>query len=142
MRYLLVLLIGCGGGASGEPIMGSVKLMYGDDSPKLAVGAAVDVEDVSLPNRMRVQLGTDNVDCTTNLDEEAPKGSFVYFEVDTAVFASRSTQITVLEITNRSLSLNSAPGSVEITSIEPTVAGSVTFETVDEDDGTITVSGT
>jgi len=143
MRHLLLFLaIGCGGDTSGEPIAGTVTLMYGEDAPKLVVGAAV--EQIDAPGRMLVQLGTDDVDCGTNFedpDTRLSRGSFVFFDLDKAV-ATTSLRVSVLHVTSSSLHLNSATGSVTIETIEPRVTGNVAFMTTDDDVGPIFVAGT
>jgi hypothetical protein len=144
MRHLwLLLMIGCGGGTSGEPLMGTVTLGYGGDNPKMKVGTAVQHQDS--PNNMLIQIGSDNVDCDTYLDVfldfDAPSGSFIYFDVAKNV-ASTSGSVSVMKSSSRNISINSGPGNVTITAIEPRVTGMVTFATTDEEVGMITVAGT
>ena len=142
-HFLLLLLVGCGGGGGGgEPITGTVSLDYGSDKPKLSVGAAV--QDKESPNRMVVQIGTGGIDCDTNLEdfeEMPPSGTHVVFSVDKSV-AMTNGSVGVMKVSSRSLSLNSGPGTVTITAVEPRVTGSVSFATTDDEVGNILVAGT
>src|SRR5690349_14937407 len=101
-----MLLVACG--TSGEPMNGDITLMYGDSSPKLIVGAAV--EDVDAPGHMLVQMGDDNVDCGTNFGELSfgTSGTFVYFSVDATTPGTQADVfITVMHSTGNHLSSNS-----------------------------------
>jgi hypothetical protein len=135
-----MLLVACG--TSGEPMSGDITLMYGDSSPKLIVGAAV--EDADEPGNMLVQMGDDNVDCDTNFSglSFGTSGTFVYFSVDaTTPGAQSDVFITVMHSTGNHLSSNSTDGMVTIDTVSPRVTGSITFDTIDQDVGAITVSG-
>ena len=135
--------VGCGGDGGGEPIMGSISLQYGSAAPDLKVGAVV--QDAGSDTKMIVQVGTDNVDCDTNLEKldsasDFPKGSFVFFTTAMAPGAT-SGFVSVMKSTSNSVSIHSASGMVTITAIEPRVTGSLTFTTTDEEIGTISVGG-
>jgi hypothetical protein len=122
--------------------MGTVSITVGDTKPKLAVGAAV--QDTESPSKMLVQLGSDNIDCGSNLDagEEDPgSGTFIYFTVD-KVPATANTSITVLRLSRTHASLNSSSGSITVDAADPRVTGQITFATTDSDDGMILVAGT
>ena len=137
---IVVALIGCGD--SGEPIEGTITIGYGEDTVTPDVGAALRVADA--PTQTAILIGTDAVDCGTDLDTFFEKGTFVQFDVDNTAPATYSdTSISVIKITARSFSLNGAFGTVVIDSIgADRVTGSVSFSTTDEDVGAITVMGT
>ena len=137
---IALVLIGCGD--SGEPIEGTITIGYGEDTVTPDVGAALRVADV--PTEMSILIGTDAVDCGTDLDTFFEKGTFVQFDVDnTAPATHADASISVIKITARSFSLNGASGTVVIDSIgADRVTGSVTFSTTDDEVGTITAMGT
>ncbi|MBA3503264.1 MAG: hypothetical protein M4D80_21385 [Myxococcota bacterium] len=145
MRTLaLVLLVGCGGGGtSGEPIMGTVSLTYGDSKPKMVVGAAV--QNKNVVGEMLVQIGSDNVDCESYLDVfldfDVPSGTFVYFRAP-KLAGTANGAVSVMKSSSNSVSINEGTGSFTIDTIEPRVTGTITFATVDEDVGNILVAGT
>jgi len=144
MRHLwMVLAIGCGGGTSGEPLMGTVSLTYGDAKPKMVVGTAVQNEES--PSKMLVQIGSDNVDCSTYLDVfldfDVPSGTFVYFNVP-KVAGTDNGSVAVLHRSGNSIATNEGPGTVTINTVDARVTGTVTFATVDEEVGNILVAGT
>lgn len=135
----LLVLVGCGD--SGEPINGDIAIQYGNESPDLKVGTVI--EDESEPANMLVQIGTEEVDCDTRLDSlfGVPVGTFVFFSVAKAP----GTYMPFVQAAHRegnSTSVNIADGAVTIDAIEPRVTGSLTFDTTDEEVGTISVSGT
>jgi hypothetical protein len=138
-----LLLIGCG--TSGEPMKGDVMFAYGTSHPKMVVGAAVANKDTA--GEMVVQLGDDNVDCSTNLDQGlftigGPTGTFVYFSVSsTTPGTDANASISVEHSTGRDTSINEAPGMVTIDTIDTRVTGSLTFMTTDDTVGPIAVSG-
>jgi hypothetical protein len=135
-----MLLVACG--TSGEPMNGDITLMYGDSSPKLIVGAAV--EDTDAPGQMLVEMGDDNVDCDTNFSQLSfgVSGTFVYFSVDATTPGTQSDLfVTVLRSSGNHLSSNSTDGTVTIDTVSPRVTGSIMFETTDNDVGPITVNG-
>lgn len=135
-----LLLVACG--TSGEPMNGDITVMYGTSAPKMIVGAAV--EDMSEPGHMLVEMGDDNVDCGTNFSELSfgNSGTFVYFSVDGTTPGMQSDAwVTVEHSSGRHVSSNSTDGMVTIDAVSPRVTGSVTFQTTDDDVGTISVSG-
>jgi hypothetical protein len=134
-------LIGCGGD-SGEPIEGTISIGYGDDTISPDVGAALRDPDSS--TRMYVLIGTNGVDCGTDLETFNESGTFVFFDVDNTGPATHSdTSIDVIRSTSNNFSLNGGFGTVVIDTIgAERVTGSVTFSTPDEDVGMITVGGT
>jgi hypothetical protein len=142
MKHALgcVLLVACG--TSGEPMNGDIMVAYGTSMPKMIVGAAV--EDTSEPGHMLVQMGDDNVDCGTDFNELSfgTSGTFVYFSVDaTTPGMQPDAWITVERNSGRHFSSNSSDGTVTIDAVSPRVTGSVTFQTTDDDVGSITVNG-
>jgi hypothetical protein len=145
MRKIIGLLLcaGCGG-IEGEPIEGDIAIQYGDSSPDLVVGTAV--QDENDPALMLVQIGSNNVDCDTYLDRlfsfTNPEGTFVFFSVDQAPGAYDDGFVAAMRSDNNNTKVNQAPGSITIDTVEPRVSGSVTFSTTDEEVGEITASGT
>lgn len=151
MRHALLILgtlglgvLGCGGGGGGgEPITGTIAMQYGDSSPALVVGSAI---QHSVATDMLVQIGSDNVDCDTNLDDiegfDFPKGSFVYFGVAKTPGSHPTAGVTVMKSTSDMVNINSSSGMVTIDAVGDRVTGNVTFTTTDSDVGTISVSGT
>jgi hypothetical protein len=143
MRHLaLLLVVGCG--TSGEPIKGDISINYGADKPKFEVGSAV--LDKNTAGQMLVQIGTDNVDCDTYLDNflsfSNPKGTFVYFSVDKATPGMHDgADVSVMKSTGNDTSINSTSGKVVIDTIGARVTGSVMFTTTDEKIGAIAVMG-
>ena len=145
MKLALVCLgvIGCGG-TSGEPIRGDVTIHYGTGAPKLAVGTVV--QNKATPAEMVVQIGTDNVDCGTYLDNflsfSNPEGTFVYFSVDkTTPGPVAQAAVSVMKSNGHDTSINEASGMVTIDAIGPRVTGTVAFMTTDSTVGMIAVSG-
>lgn len=145
MRTILALLA-CGacGGIEGDPIEGTVEIQYGESSPDLVVGSVV--EDDNTPGLMLVQLGSDNVDCDTYLDVflsfSNPEGTFLYFSVDRLPGTYTDGFISAMRSDGGTTKINASSGSVTIDAVEPRVTGSVTFETTDDEVGTISASGT
>lgn len=137
----LLLVIGCG--SSGEPMKGDVMFTYGTDHPKMAFGAAVQNKDT--PGEMVVQIGDDNVDCSTDLNSfgfGGPAGNFVYFSVDATTPATvADATISVEHSTGNHVSINESNGTVVIEATTPRVTGNLTFMTTDQDVGDIAVSG-
>lgn len=143
MRQLLLVvgIVGCG--TSGEPLEGDVSVDYGGDRPDLAVGSAVVHRDDTA--NMLVQLGSDDVDCETYLDElflfSGPEGTFVYFSVPQTTGTHAQAYVAVMKSEDNSSHTNIASGMVTIDAVEPRVTGSVTFSTTGDDVGAISVSG-
>ena len=139
---LLVIVAACG--TSGEPMKGDIMYTYGTDHPKMAYGAAV--EDKQTPGNMLVQLGDDNVDCSTNLDEfvliGGPSGTFVYFSVSaTSPGIDANAFISAQQSNHSHTNINESSGMVTIDTIDTRVTGSLTFSTTDQTVGEISVSG-
>ena len=123
---------------------GDIMYTYGTDHPKMVVGAAV--QDTQTPGQMLVQLGDDNVDCSTNFGKlvliGGPSGTFVYFSVDATTPATHdNTFISAQRTTGTHTGINESSGTVVIDSIDTRVMGSLTFSTTDQDVGPIMVSG-
>jgi hypothetical protein len=108
------------------------------------VGAAV--QDENDPNLMLVQIGSDNVDCDTYLDNfisfSNPKGHFVFFSVEKIAAAFDDASVAAMRTEGNSSKTNFTTGSVTIVGVEPRVSGSVTFSTTDDEVGEISVNGT
>ena len=139
---LLVIVAACG--TSGEPMKGDIMYTYGTDHPKMVVGSAV--KDTQTPGQMLIQLGDDNVDCGTNLDQfvlvGGPHGTFVFFSVDATTPATHdNTSISAQRTSGNNTSINESTGTVVISTIDTRVTGTVMFSTTDQDVGAISVSG-
>ena len=139
---LLVMVAACG--SSGEPAKGDIMYTYGTSHPKMSYGAAV--QDKQTPGQMLVQLGDDNVDCSTNLGDfvliGGPTGTFVYFSVSaTTPGTNASVSINAQQTNGNHTSINESSGSVTIDTIDARVTGSLTFSTTDSTVGTISVAG-
>lgn len=136
---LLGLLIACGGGDDGEPIDGTVVITVGSNTITPSVGAAlVDSDD---PNDMVVIVGTDDVSCSTNFDESPLEGT-AFFATVPQMIGEHDTSGWVSRSSGSRLSLNGSGATVTIDGLSDRVTGSIVFDTTDEDDGEITVSGT
>ena len=134
-------MIGCG--TSGEPLTGDVALQYGTSMPKLVVGSAVTSAD--FPSMMLVQLGTDNVDCSTVLETggfNPPQGTFVFFDAAEVVSGPNAmTEINVSVQSSTNISIDAGTGTVTIAAIDTRVSGSIDFTYTDDTVGTISVTG-
>jgi hypothetical protein len=123
--------------------MGTVNITYGDSAPKLVVGAAVQSRDA--PAKMLVQIGSDNVDCDTYLDNfedlTPPHGTFVWFQAEKTP-GMTNTSVAVMKSSSNSVAINESTGTVVVTTADARVTGQVTFATTDEEVGMILVSGT
>ena len=112
MKHAWGLLLVIGRGASGEPMKGDVMFTYGTDHPKMAFGAAVQNKDT--PGEMLVQIGDDNVDCSTYLDAFSlggPSGNFVYFSVDATTPGTQTgAAVSVEHSTGNNVSVNESDG--------------------------------
>ncbi|HEY5934031.1 MAG TPA: hypothetical protein VIU61_05345 [Kofleriaceae bacterium] len=136
---MLAFLVACGGGDDGEPIDGTVVITVGSNTITPNVGAAlVDADD---PNDMVVIVGTSGVNCSTNFDE-APLEGTAFFATVPQTVGTTETFGWVSRSSSGSLSLNGSSATVIIDGLGDRVTGSVVFDTIDEDDGEITVSGT
>ena len=143
MRQLWVLFaIGCGGGADGESLRGTIELDYGSEKPNLAVGAAIPNPEIA--NDMVIALGTNDIDCRTtlfDLDNNPPDGTFVLFSVDKEIRAS-TPPVIVMDVVDMMKAIEAGGGNVSITAIDTRVKGNVSFATSDPVIGTIRVTGT
>ena len=136
---VLALLIACGGGDDGEPIDGSIVITVGSDTVTPSVGAAlVDADD---PNDMVIMIGTADLSCSTDFDAAPPKGTAFFATVPQTV-GTHDTSGWLSRSSNGSLSLNGSGATVIVDGLDDRVTGSIEFDTTDEDDGEITVSGT
>lgn len=140
--WLVALCLGCGG-IKGEPLEGDITIQYGDSAPDLVVGAAV--QDQNDPDLMLVQIGSDDVDCDTYLDNflsfNNPEGVFVFFSVEKLPGAFDDASVAAMSSESNNTKTNFTTGSVTIDAVEPRVTGSVSFSTTDDEVGEITVSG-
>ena len=139
---IVVCVAACG--SSGEPMKGDIMYTYGTGHPKMVVGAAVKNKDT--PTEMIVQLGDDNVDCSTDLSQltliGGPSGTFVYFSVNaTTPGTNASASISAQHSSGNNTNINEGTGSVTIDTIDTRVTGSLTFSTTDQTAGTIAVTG-
>lgn len=143
MRIIWALaLAACG--ASGEPIEGDISISYGGDVFPFTVGAVV--EDANTPGQMLVQLGTDEIDCDSNLDNlfsfNNPDGTFLFFSVLPEPGTYTDGFLSAMRSDNGSTQINASTGSVTITTVDGRVTGTVDeFSTTDDEVGEITASG-
>ncbi len=143
MRIIWALaLAACG--TSGEPIEGDISINYGGDTIDFAVGAVI--EDENTPGQMLVQLGTDKIDCDSNLDNlfsfNNPDGTFLFFSVLPEPGTYTDGFLSAMRSDNNSVHINSSTGSVTITTVGDRVIGTVDeFSTTDEEVGEITAGG-
>jgi hypothetical protein len=132
---VLAFLIACGGGDDGEPIDGDVVFTVGSNTITPSVGAAlVDSDD---PDDMVVIIGTSDLSCETDFDSAPPKG--------TGFFATVPQMVGTHEAFGwvfRPSSLNGSGATVIVDGLGGRVTGSIEFDTIDEEDGEITVTGT
>jgi hypothetical protein len=138
--------LGCSsssGSKPGEPQLGDVMITVSNDSPMLAAGAAI--QDPGVAGNTLIQLGTDAVDCTTNLSSTSysvGNGVFVSFSADkTTPGPVPNAFITVTRISGTNLDGTTANGTVTITSLGDRVQGSITFDDTSMYLGTVTMSG-
>lgn len=144
MRYawLLLFAIGCGTSGGGEPLMGDVAIQYGSSMPDLTTGSAI--QSKSDPTKMVVQLGTDHVDCKTDLDSSffAEGGTYVFFLEDSATPGTDAQAVVNVEnVTGNNINVLSATGSVTISTIDTRVTGTVMLTASDMSIGMVTVNG-
>jgi hypothetical protein len=141
----IALAIGCGGssGGGGEPQLGNAMVVYNGQTIQFDVGSAV--LDTNNPANMLVQIGSDHVTCSTDLDKASPgQGTYAYFSANkTTPGANPSQDITVIQISSNHLAFDLGQGSQTITSIDTRVMGSLTFTFTDtQSNVSINVSGT
>jgi hypothetical protein len=144
MRIIWALALAACGGTSGEPIEGDVSINYGGDTIDFIVGAVV--EDENTPGQMLVQLGTDKIDCDSNLDNlfsfNNPDGTFLFFSVDQEPGTYTDGFISAMRADGGSTHINSSTGSVTIEIVGDRVTGTVDeFSTTDDEVGEITAGG-
>jgi hypothetical protein len=146
MKLVLACLVvtACGTSNNGEPINGDIAMHYGSDTPQLVVGSAV--RDTNTPNKMLVQIGSDGVDCSTDLNvvfgAGYPSGEFVYFSVDSTQASSDAmAEVSVGKSVGNSEEDSTGSGSVTIDAVMPRVSGSVSATLTNIMVGTITVAG-
>jgi hypothetical protein len=144
MRYawLCALAIGCGSSSNGgEAQLGTATLMYGTDNRMMTTGSAI--QDPMVPANMRIQLGTDNVRCGTDLDANMPpSGTYIYFSVDkTTPMANQTTDVNVEALSSSNFDFSGATGMATITAIDTRVMGSLVFSTTDAHDKPIMFTG-
>lgn len=142
MRIIWAIALAACGGTSGEPIGGDVSISFDGDTQPFVVGAVIEDEDV--PGNMVVQLGTDEIDCDTNLDSLfLPDGVFLTFSVEEAPGTYEDGFISAIRADGNSIHLNASTGSVTIDAVGDRVTGTLTeFSTTDDDVGEITAVGT
>ena len=141
--WILLFAIGCGGGGGGgEPLMGNVAVQYGTAMPDMTTGSAVQSHDN--PMQMVIQIGSDHVDCSTDLSGTffTEQGTYVFFNADkTMPSTNAQADITVENVSGNHIDLNGATGTVTISTIDTRVTGSVMLTTTDSMVGTITATG-
>ncbi len=129
----------CGGGDSGEPIEGTITIVVGDQTITPDVGAAIEDPDDS--TKALVILGTSDISCSTQINSQLAAGTYLTFQIDPVV-GTQSSFVSVLRVSGNSAHLNGSGGDVVIDSVVDRVTGSVTFDTTDDEVGTITADGT
>ena len=144
MRIIWALALAACGGTSGEPIEGDIAMSYGGDTFTFTVGAVV--EDENTPGQMLDQLGTDELDCDSNLDNlfsfNNPEGTFLFFSVPAEPGTYADGFLSAMRSSNNSTHVNSSSGSVTITTVDGRVTGTVDeFSTTDDEVGEITAGG-
>src|SRR5258706_11312521 len=95
--WLGLLLVGCSSGPNGgEPQLGSATVVYGTDHRMMVTGSAI--ADPMVTTKMRIQMGSDNVSCKSDIDQnQPPAGTYIYFSVDkTTPMANQTTDVTVM----------------------------------------------
>jgi hypothetical protein len=139
--WALAIAAGCSSSGGGEPQMGDATIQYGTTPKMMATGSVI--MDTKTAGNMRIQLGTDNVTCSTDLDaNEPPGGTYVYFSIPQTGTTSAQVSVTLFDISGRNISINITSGSVMLTSpADGRVAGTLAFSTTDDKVGTITMTG-
>ncbi len=144
MRIIWALALAACGGTSGEPIEGDISISYDGDTLPFVVGAVI--EDANTPGNMLVQLGTDKIDCDTNLDNlfsfNNPEGTFLFFSVEPSPGTYTDGFISAMRVDGGSTHINASTGSVTITTVGDRVTGTLDeFSTTDDEVGEITAVG-
>lgn len=144
MRHAWVLLfaIGCGTSGGGEPLMGNVAIQVGSAMPDLTTGSAIrDKDDAS---KMIVQLGTDHVDCQTDLNSsfQISGGTYVFFAEDAATPGTdANATVNIEKVSGNMIDVLVSDGMVTISTIDTRVTGTITFTGTDQTLGAVSVSG-
>ena len=137
-RALLVVLAACGEEA-GEPISGTIAVEVGGEVTTPSVGAAIP------DGELRVILGTREINCETQIEDQLKRGVYVTFTFDPSVLGARSSFVSVIRVEPGGTHLNGGAGDLVIDSADARITGSLTFATTDvtdEGDIPINVTGT
>lgn len=138
----MLFAIGCGTSGGGEPLMGDVAIQVGGAMPDLTTGSAIQSKDD--PTQMIVQLGTDHVDCQTDLNSSfsIAGGTYVFFAENAATPGTDSNAtVNVEKVSGNMIDVLVSNGAVTISTIDTRVTGSVTFTATDQNLGAVSVSG-
>ena len=122
--------------------MGTASVTYGTSTGAMRVGAAI--ADPNVAGNMIVELGTDNIDCSVNVDDEfPPPGLYVYFsESKTTPGADTQATVTAVSSSSNHIDADTSSGMVTIDAIDARVTGSVTFSSSTQDIANIAATGT
>lgn len=138
----MLFAIGCGTSGGGEPLMGNVAIQVGSKMPDLTTGSAIKDKDDS--TKMIVQLGTDHVDCKTDLNGSffAEGGTYVFFAEDASTPGTDANATVNVETVNGNMiDVLLSDGTVTISTIDTRVTGSINFTATDQNLGAVSVSG-
>jgi hypothetical protein len=139
-RVLVMVLLAACGSEEGEPIEGTVAIDYGGVPIAPSVGAAIPDPDGD-PDKALVIIGTRDVSCETRLETPLKRGTYLTFAVDRAP-GTQAPFVAVIRVETGGAHLNGSAGEVIIDGIDGRVTGSLTFDTVDDEIGAITATGT
>lgn len=146
MRIAWTLLclgvVACGSASGGEPQNGNATVTWGSTTDAMTVGSAI--RSASGATAITVQLGNDNVSCSTDLNNSfPPPGLYLVFDIDASTPGTNS-QATIAGIhsSGSHIDFDEATGMTTVTSIDTRVMGSLTFMTTDSTGATVTASGT
>ena len=141
--WILLCAVGCGSsGGGGEPQLGNAMIVNGGKTIMLATGSAI--QDSMDATKMAIQLGSDNVSCTSDIYNKFPgSGTYVYLAVDKTTPGSNPMQeVDVLTVSSNHIDIVGGSGTSTVTSIDTRVMGSVSYTFTDSmTNNTITVSG-
>lgn len=151
MRAALLLgaaIAACG--PNGEPMHGTATVSGYGASAHMVVGAVV--RDQSSAGSMLVQMGSDNVDCNTDLRSIAmvpqfPSGTFVFFSASDSMVTNGTVSISTSVVHNGDVDGSNAQfesdggADVSITSIGSRVVGTIDFVHDNSTVGSVVVSG-
>ena len=138
----MLFAIGCGTSGGGEPLMGNVAIQVGSSMPDLTTGSAIQDKDDA--TKMIVQLGTDHVDCKTDLNSSffAEGGTYVFFAENAATPGTDSSAtVNIEKVSGNMIDVLSANGTVTISTIDTRVTGTIMFTGTDQTLGAVSVSG-